>query len=353
MFNFRPQFLLITGAVIFCALFTYLLSPILTPFVIALILAYMGDPWVDWLELHRFRRTWAVVLVFSLISVVVLALLLVIIPLLQQQIFSLIRQLPNYLEWFLSQFLPRALGNIGVDVSDWQSRELLEVIKQGLFDQGGEVASIFAIISRSGGQVLLWIANLLLIPVVTFYMLRDWDHFISRLGELIPRKHYSRISLLARESDLILGEFFRGQFLVMLALGVIYSIGLWWVGLQFSLLIGLFSALVSFVPYLGLIFGMILASVAALMQFQEAAPLLGVVIVFGAAQLLEAMVLTPLLLGDRIGLHPVAVIFAVMAGGQLFGFFGVLMALPAAAVFMVWLQHSHQHYLQSNLYGRE
>ena len=138
----------------------------------------------------------------------------------------------------------------------------------------------------------------------------------------------------------------------MLALATIYSTGLWMVGLEFALLIGIIAGLVSFVPYLGFIVGAGLATVAAYLQFQELGILLAVVAVFGVGQLLESFVLTPKLVGDRIGLHPVAVIFAVMAGGQLFGFFGILLALPVAAVVMVVLRHVHERYLQSQIYGQ-
>ncbi len=170
------------------------------------------------------------------------------------------------------------------------------------------------------------------------------------MKDLLPRDIQPVVSQLARDSDEMLGAFLRGQFLVMLALGVIYSIGLWLIGLKFALLIGLIAGLVSFVPYLGLIVGIGIAGLAILFQTGDAFQLFWVLLVFGSAQMVEGMLLTPLLVGERIGLHPVAVIFAVLAGGQLFGFFGVLLALPVAAVLAVILRHLHDSYKQSRIY---
>jgi predicted PurR-regulated permease PerM len=191
----------------------------------------------------------------------------------------------------------------------------------------------------------------LLVPVVTFYLLRDWDHLVAQVRELLPRPVEPKVSALAGEIDAVLAEFLRGQLTVMAALALIYIVGLWAVGLELAFSIGLIAGLVSFVPYLGVIVGVVLASIAALLQFQDVWHLVAVVAVFGVGQMLEGMVLSPLLVGDRIGLHPVAVIFAVMAGGQLFGFFGVLLALPVAAAIVVLLRHSRDEYKRSGLYG--
>jgi predicted PurR-regulated permease PerM len=190
-----------------------------------------------------------------------------------------------------------------------------------------------------------------LIPVLTFYLLRDWDLLVARVHELIPRRYEQSVAQIAKQCDEMLGAFMHGQLLVMLSLGTVYSIGLWLVGLDMAFLIGMLAGLVSFVPYLGFILGMLVAGIAALMQFQDAIHLFYVLLVFGTGQMLESFLLTPYLLGDRIGLHPVAVIFAVMAGGQLFGFVGILLALPATAVIMVLLSHAHEHYINSELYA--
>ena len=218
---------------------------------------------------------------------------------------------------------------------------------------GGIAAGIMKSVTQSGLVFLAWLANLVLIPVVTFYLLREWDVLVARVGELLPRRVEPTIAMLARDCDEVLGAFFRGQLSVMLALGIIYSAGLWLVGLDLALLIGLVAGLLSFVPYLGFALGLLMAVIATVAQYHDLFHLVPIVLVFGVGQMLEGMVLTPYLVGDRIGLHPVAVIFAVMIGGQLFGFFGVLLALPVAAVVMVLLRYAHRQYRDSELYKGE
>ena len=196
-------------------------------------------------------------------------------------------------------------------------------------------------------------ANIALLPVITFFFLRDWDLMVARVASLIPRNHLDTVGRLARESSDVLGAFLRGQFLVMLILGVMYGLGLWAVGLDLGILIGLIAGLLTFVPYLGPASGIILGCIAALVQYGDWQHLAGVLIVFGVGQVIESYWLTPKLVGDRIGLHPVAVIFAVLAGGQLFGFLGMLLALPVAAVANVLLRYAEQRYTHSRLYAGE
>jgi predicted PurR-regulated permease PerM len=195
--------------------------------------------------------------------------------------------------------------------------------------------------------------NLALVPVVAFYLMRDWDRIAGHILELLPRDWQAGTKQMVGEADEVVGAFLRGQFIVMCALGLIYAIGLWIVGLDLALLLGVIAGLASIVPYLGPIVGILTSLVAAWMQFHEWLPLVYVALVFGVGQLIESMLLTPVLVGDRIGLHPVAVIFALMAGGQLAGFVGVVVALPVAAVIMVFARHAVDHYRRSDLYGRE
>ena len=192
--------------------------------------------------------------------------------------------------------------------------------------------------------------NIALIPVVAFYLLRDWDLLVERIHNMIPRQFVTTTVNLTKECDEVLSAFLRGQLLIMLLLGCIYALGLALIGLDLALIIGLLAGLASLVPYLGFIVGILAASIAAILQFQEFMPLVYVALVFGVGQLLEGSLLTPLLVGDRIGLHPVAVIFAVLAGGQLFGFVGVLLALPIAAVVMVFVRHLYGQYRTSQYY---
>lgn len=328
----------------------YLLAPVLTPFLVAAVLAYIGDPLVDRLEARRFSRTLAVTTVFLCLSLVVLILLLILVPMLERQIALLVNKLPQYLDWLQNKGLPSLSAYFGVEVSRFDLAELKDAVREQWLQSGGVVKGVLGAISRSGMTLLAWFANLVLIPVVAFYMLRDWDILIERIHELIPRRYEATVVRLARASDEVLGAFLRGQLTVMLALGTIYTIGLWIVGLELALLIGMLAGLVSFVPYLGFIVGILAAGIAAVMQFHELLPLVYVVAVFMVGQTIEGMLLTPLLVGEKIGLHPVAVIFAVLAGGQLFGFFGVLLALPVAAVAMVLLRYTHEQYVGSSLY---
>ena len=194
------------------------------------------------------------------------------------------------------------------------------------------------------------LTNLILIPVVTFYLLRDWDRLVRGIHDLLPRNMEAEISQMASDIDKVLGAFFRGQLMVMFALGFIYTIGLSLVGIELAVLIGMGAGLLSIVPYLGSIVGVLVAAGAAIFQFQDAFHLVMVLLVFGVGQAAEGMYLTPKLVGDQIGLHPVTVIFAVLAGGQLFGFLGILLALPVAAALNVLVRHMHQAYRQSELY---
>jgi predicted PurR-regulated permease PerM len=179
-------------------------------------------------------------------------------------------------------------------------------------------------------------------------LLRDWDTIVAHVGALVPSGHRATVVGLAKETDEVLGAFLRGQVLVMLALSVIYSVGLGLVGLKFAIAIGVVSGLVSFVPYLGFVFGIVLASLTVALEPNPVWPLVGVVATFTIAQFLEGSLLTPKLVGDRIGLHPVLIIFAVAAGGQLFGFFGILLALPAAAVLSVLVRFAYHRYLKEH-----
>jgi len=330
----------------------YLLAPVLIPFLMGALLAYLADPIVDRLEARKLSRTVAVVIVFCLLFVVIIGVLFILVPLLERQTVAMIGKLPQYIEWLQGSVLPWLSERFGVEAQALDLASLKRSISEHWQQAGGVAASLLASVTRSGATLLAWLANLVLIPVVTFYLLRDWDKLVAALHALLPRRAEPVVVRLARDSDEVLGAFVRGQLLVMLALALIYSIGLWMVGLDMALLIGMLAGLVSFVPYLGLIVGVAVAGVVVLVQTHEVLQLIPVVIVFGVGQLLEGTLLTPKLVGDRIGLHPVAVIFAVLAGGQLFGFFGVLLALPAAAVVMVLLRYAHEKYVDSTLYDR-
>jgi len=338
----------LAGALLFCGLI-YLLSPVLTPFVVAMLLAYMGDPMVDHLD-KKIPRSIAVLIVFSVISLVLLTLTFVLLPMIERQLSNFVQALPRYLDWFQSTVFPFFSHDLGLSAQDLNLEGLAQSIREQWTQAGGVAASFITTISKSGLAIIGWVANIVLIPVLTFYLLRDWDILVEKVRYLIPRRYEPVTVKLVIQSDHVLGAFLRGQLMVMFSLGAIYSIGLWIIGLDFSLLIGMLAGLVSFVPYLGFIVGIGVASVASMVQYHDVMQLLPLLAVFGVGQLAESFLLTPLFVGDKIGLHPVAVIFAVLAGGQLFGFFGILLALPVAAVIMVLLRHAHEQYLSSQWY---
>lgn len=346
MINQSQQWMFMAFGV-FALVLLYLLSPMLTPFVVSLFLAYLGDPLADKLEERGYSRTISVVLVFTCITLILLLTTLLVIPALRSQIVLLVKLWPSLVEWINSTVLPWLQSMTGADFG-------LNTAKSWLLDDLGKAGAVAGDVFKralgSGMSVFAWFGNLALIPVVTFYFLRDWDVMVARVTSMVPPRYLSTVSTLTKESDEVLGGFLRGQVTVMVVLAIVYCTGLWISGIKLAFLLGLIAGLVSFVPYLGFIVGFVLAGIAALWQFGDWVPLVYVAITFGVGQLLESFVLTPLLVGDKIGLHPVAVIFAVMAGGQLFGFMGVLLALPVAAVLLVFLRHLHRVYLDSPMY---
>ena len=332
----------------------YFLHGILSPFLIGIGLAYLADPLVDRLERAGLSRTWGVVVVFALFTLVFMAMLLVLIPMLAKQLVRLYELAPQMLDWLQHVALPWVQARLGLADGFWK----FDKIKSAISEHMGQTTDIVGIVltqaTASGLALIGWLANLVLIPVVGFYLLRDWDLMMAKLRRLLPRQREEQVVTLALECHEVLGAFVRGQLLVMLALGVIYAAGLMLVGLELGLLIGVLAGLAAIVPYMGFIIGIGAALIAGMFQFGgDLYPMLGIVAVFMVGQALEGMVLTPLLVGDRIGLHPVAVIFAILAGGELFGFTGVLLALPVAAVIMVLLRHMHDLYKESDMYAGE
>ncbi len=328
----------------------YFLAPILLPFVSGALLAYLGDPIVDRLEKLKISRTLSVVIVFFIALLLVLPLFFFLVPLIESQIKLLISKMPGYIDWIMVNLEPTLKDTFGISIPALEIEKLKATFSEQFTNAGGFFKSLIRTISHSGMVVAGWAANIFLIPVITFYLLRDWDNLVDYIHDLLPRSVEPTVSRLAKESDEVLGAFLRGQLLVMLALGTIYAIGLKIIGLEFALLIGMLAGLLSFIPYMGLVVGIVVAGIAIMLQTHDPTNLMWVALVFVVAQIIEGTVLTPLLVGDRIGLHPVAVIFSVLAGGQLFGFFGILLALPVFAVIAVIMRHFHKTYKDSHLY---
>ncbi len=332
----------------------YLLEPILTPFLAAAVIAYMLDPLVDRLSdsgLGRWvlGRTLATLLVMSALILSIIGLLLILIPLLQQQSDLIAQRLPLLIEHFHNQIEPWLLNRFGIRL-DLHQQDLQRMVSEHWQTAGNLMGSVLLSAGQKSMTLLGIFANMCLLPVVLFYFLRDWDVMVSQVGELIPRNWSSQAHQIGLEIDCVVAEFLRGQLSVMLSLCVFYSVGLWLVGLDMALSIGLIAGLLSFVPYLGFALAFVMAVLLALLQFASLSQVVPVLMVFGIGQLVESFILTPILVGDRIGLHPVIVILALMAGGQLFGFAGVLLALPVSAAIAVGVRHTKQSYLRSEAY---
>ena len=330
----------------------YFLQPILAPFLAGIILGYLGDPIVDRLETYKLPRSVGVIVVFLVFGVIIGAAVLVVLPLVVGEFIKLIRDIPAALAWLQQTASPFIVAQFGVNPFDVKLDTVAARVVENWQEAGGVVGTILSQVTQSGFAFLGAVGVVGLTPVVAFYIMRDWDDIVLQIREMVPREIEPTFVKLCTECDEVLGAFLRGQLLIMFLLGCIYAIGLYMVGLDLAILIGMLSGLASIVPYLGFFVGIIAATIAALFQFQEPIYLLYVAMVFGVGQALEGWVLTPWLVGDKIGLHPVAVIFAVLAGGQLFGFVGILLALPVAAVIMVFVRHLHGSYIQSDYYFR-
>lgn len=334
----------------------WLLAPVLTPFVVAAILAYALTPLVNWLDdvgRGRLPRLVAVVVVELVFIVLVLGVILLIVPILAKELPLLREQVPVLLDGMnavVKPFLAQFGIKMALDVGSIKAF-ILKYLSANVEDTFGSVMTSL----KLGGSVAFAIlGNAVLIPVALFYLLMDWKRFVRRTLEFVPPRLRAAYDSFTNEADAVLGQYLRGQLLVMLFLSIFYSVGLALFGLDLALPIGIFTGLAVFVPYVGFGLGLILATLAGLLEFAATAgpakALIMVAVVFGLGQFIESLFLTPRLVGERIGLHPLAVIFALLAFGQLFGFVGVLIALPASAVLLVAMRRAQARYLSSKLY---
>lgn len=330
-------------------LLLWLLAPVLTPFVVAAVLAYVLHPIVERLAGRGVPRVLAVLLVEGLALLLALALLLLLVPVLVKEIPLLKAQIPPLLDR-LDQTVAPWLQQFGIHVSlDVAS---LKAWLAKLLDANMEDWLAAALSSaRIGGSVLLSLfGNAVLVPVVLFFLLMDWSRLVQMLYQLVPPRFRASATGFLDEIDTMLGQYMRGQLAVMAVLAVFYSGGLALAGFDLALPLGVFTGLAVAIPYVGFGLGLLLALLAALLQFASLQGVLVVVLIYGLGQLVESFVLTPRLVGERIGLSPLAVIFSLMAFGQLFGFVGVLVALPVSAVAVVALRRAREGYLASRLY---
>lgn len=343
------SFWVLTLAVIVVGL--VVLRDVLLPFVAGIVLAYLLDPLADRLQrmgLSRLIATILILIVFVLLFTIVLVLLA---PIIVNQLVAFIGKLPSYVEQL--QVLLREQGaplleRLGADsLASEAQKSLGEIVKEGAGWAGKVLTSLW-----SGGQAVVSVFALLVItPVVTFYLLVDWDDMVAKVDSWLPRNHRAVIRELAGEMDGAIAGFIRGQAIVCLLLGTFYAIGLSFLGVNFGALIGLISGFLSFIPYVGSLTGLVLSVGVALVQFWPDWVIpLGALAVFLAGQFLEGNVLQPKFVGDAVGLHPVWLMFALLAFGSLFGFVGLLVAVPLAAIVGVMARFAIRQYLASPLY---
>ena len=327
----------------------YALSPILTPFLLAAVLAYVCNPVADRLERLGLPRIAAVVVVLLALGALGGGLLLIVLPLVQEEAALIAARAPQALQIANEKLAPWLRQNLGIklhlDAASLQKLatgnwDVVQVVLTRLYDS----------LKIGGGALIGILVNLFLAPVVMFYLLLDWKGLLERLSNAVPRPWHERTDRMAADVDAVLSQYLRGQVLVMAILAAYYSLALWIAGVPSAISIGVVTGLLIFIPYLGYATGLTLALLVATLQFAGWGPIVAVLVVYGIGQVLESFVLTPYLVGERIGLHPLAVIFALMAFGQLFGFFGVLAALPASAALLVGLREVRAAYLGSRFY---
>jgi predicted PurR-regulated permease PerM len=327
----------------------YLLGPILTPFLLAGILAYVGNPLVDRLQGFGLPRLLAVIAVLLLMLALLVGLVLVIIPLLVEEAGLLTARLPEALALANEKLAPWLRANFGIKLR-FDPASLKKLVAENMDSLQTVAQHLYQSLKIGGVALVGLVVNLMLTPVAMFYLLLDWHRLLARVDNAIPRAWHAKATRLAQDVDGVLSQFLRGQVLVMIILAAYYSLALWIAGLPSAVAIGLLTGCLIFVPYLGFATGFALALLVAALQFDGLGPIVAVLAVFGIGQVLEGFLLTPFLVGERIGLHPLAVIFALMAFGQLFGFFGVLLALPASAALLVGLREVRGLYLASRFY---
>lgn len=326
------------------------LSSVLLPFVAAMAVAYLLDPVADRLEARGMSRTLATTLITGVFFLLLVLLVLLLVPVLISQLTGFIGRLPGYIDSFRENLLPNLL-----ELARDLGFPLRVDVKAALGQYGGEAAAVLSKLVGGllgGGQAVLSLMSLLVVtPVVSFYLLRDWDGMVATVDQNLPRRQAELIRAQARKIDGVLAGFVRGQMMVCLALGSFYGLGLSLVGLDFGLVIGLGAGMISFIPYVGTILGFVVSMAVAVVQFWPDWPWIAAVgAVFAIGQFIEGNFLTPKLVGDRVGLHPVWIMFALFAGGALFGFVGMLIAVPVCAVIGVLARFTLERYRQSALY---
>ncbi|MBJ9986367.1 AI-2E family transporter [Acinetobacter sp. S40] len=332
----------------------YLLKPVVIPFIGAFLIAYLFSPLVEKLSRIGLPRWLSISIVFIGIGVLLTLAIWYVVPLVWQQLIYARDSIPAGIHWVNATFLPWVSHTFNVERMEIDTDQISTVVMEYIQTNysADSIQTMALRLAQSGLNFIQIGGTIVLIPVIAFYFLLDWERMLSSLHRLIPKPYEQSTMRIVRECHSVLGAFVKGQFLVMLLLGIVYAVGLQLIGLEVGLIIGMVAGLASIIPYLGFAVGIIAAIIATLFQFGvDWMQLVLVGIVFMIGQAVEGYILQPFLLGDKIGLSPVAVVFAVLAGAQLAGFLGMLIALPVAAVIVVLLRHVREAYEHSQLYG--
>jgi predicted PurR-regulated permease PerM len=328
----------------------WLLRGMLLPFVLGMALAYVSDPFADRLERLHVPRWLASLLVLGLVVGVGMAVLILVVPLIADQVMQLVEQAPVYVDIVRHRFLPRVTDLVARFGGPQNAEELQKAAGAYVGSVGSWILAMLAQVWSSGMAFANVLYVMLLTPLVAFYFLRDWDKMVAKLDSWMPLRHQDQLRWLAREIDDILAGFIRGQALVCVIFAFYYSVALSLAGLDFGIIIGTAAGILTFIPYLGASLGLIASMIVAFIQFTDHTRIVIVAAVYIVGHLIEANLVTPNLVGDRVKLHPVWIIFALTAGGALFGFTGVLLAVPVAAVIGVLVRFAIREYLDSSFY---
>ena len=327
----------------------YALGDVLTSFIVAAVLAYVLNPLVEWLQLKRIRRVPASMIIMALALLILLSLVLIIVPMLLNQFNNLAERLPQIVGFVQNKLLPW-LNSVSGDYIQIDQESIIAWLQSHTDELSNTLKEWIPTLMRQSGNVISGVSNLVLLPLLLYYFLLDWKRWSSGISKLVPRRFIETYTRISGNMDEVLGEFLRGQLMVMMIMGLVYGLGLMLVGLDSGFAIGMIAGILVFIPYLGAFTGLLLATVAALLQYGSWQGLLMVWAVFGVGQFLESFFITPKIVGDRIGLSPFWVIFSLMAFGQLMGFVGMLAGLPLAAVTLVLLREGASAYFGSHFY---
>lgn len=333
---------------IFCGLF-YVLRSVLLPFVAGIIIGYLLDPWATKFEKWGFNRSLATISVMLLVVVFMVPALTLLFGVIDEQLGRFVAVIPNYLSSFIKKIEPIML-ELQERFPSLEPEKIRLYIQSNMANGLKLIGNVLRRLITSGFALFNLVSLLLITPVVAFYMLRDWNKFVEKVDGLLPKHSKKNIEKQAREIDTILASFIRGQLSVCVLLGTFYAVGLYFVGLDLGVLVGFLAGIISFIPFVGTIFGFIVSIAIAFAQFDSLMPVMQVVAVFAVGQFIEGNFLTPKLVGDSVGLHPVWIMFALLAGGVLLGFLGLMIAVPVAAIVGVLVRHAIINYKTSSLY---